>query len=81
MFKTTIANFSLLFRAPPPAEAEVEALFIALNALAITVGVAVIAGIPWQVMDKSHLIPLHADVANLAVLLSVTYVVSVVYGN
>lgn len=52
-----------------------------LNALAITVGVAVIAGIPWEVMDKSHLIPIHANIANLVALMSLTYVVSVVYGN
>jgi hypothetical protein len=52
-----------------------------LNALAITVGVAVIAGIPWSVMARYHLIPFHADIANLVLLMSLTYVVSVVYGN
>jgi len=52
-----------------------------LNALAITVGVAVIAGVPISVLDKFHLIPFKADIPLLVILMSLTYMVSVVYGN
>jgi hypothetical protein len=52
-----------------------------LNALAITVGVAVIAGIPFSVLNKYHVIPFNADISFLVILMSLTYVVSVAYGN
>ena len=51
------------------------------NALAITVGVAVIVGIPWSVMDAYQVIAVKANIANLVALMSLTYVVSVLYGN
>jgi hypothetical protein len=52
-----------------------------LNALAITVGVAVVASVPFSVMDRYHVIPFHADISDLVMLMSLTYVVSVAYGN
>jgi hypothetical protein len=52
-----------------------------LNALAITVGVAVIAGVPLSVMNAYHVIPFHADIAHLVVLMGVTFAVSTVYGS
>ncbi|HEY2017219.1 MAG TPA: hypothetical protein VGH38_27125 [Bryobacteraceae bacterium] len=52
-----------------------------LNALAITVGVAVIAGIPFSVMDTYHVIPFKADIAYLVILMGLTFVVSVAYGT
>ena len=52
-----------------------------LNALGITVGVAVIAGIPYSVMDSYHVIPFPADIAHLVMLMSLTFVVTFVYGT
>jgi hypothetical protein len=52
-----------------------------LNALAITVGVAVIGGVPFSVLNKYHVIPFQADISTLLFLMSLTYVVSVAYGN
>ena len=52
-----------------------------LNALAITDGVGLIVGIPWSVMDTYHVIPVKADIANLVILMGVTFVVSTVYGT
>jgi hypothetical protein len=52
-----------------------------LNALAITVGVAVIAGVPFSVLNKYQAIPYKADISSLIMLMSLTYVVSVAYGN
>lgn len=53
---------------------------IYLNALGITVGVAVIIGIPYSVMDTYHVIPFHAQISHLVGLMSLTFVVSTVYG-
>jgi len=52
-----------------------------LNALAITVGVAVIVGIPFSVMDTYHVIPFKADIAHLVILMGLTFGVSVAYGS
>ena len=52
-----------------------------LNALGITVGVGLITGIPFSVMNSYHVIPFKADIAHLVMLMSVTFVVSIVYGN
>ena len=43
------------------------------NSLAITVGVAMIAGVPYSVMDSLRVIPFHADVAHLVALMGLTY--------
>ena len=52
-----------------------------LNSLAITVGVAIIAGFPYSVMDSYHVIPFHADISHLMVLMSLTYGASNLYGT
>jgi hypothetical protein len=52
-----------------------------LNALAITVGVAVIAGIPYSVMNSYHVIPFKADIAHLVILMGLTFSVSFLYGT
>jgi hypothetical protein len=52
-----------------------------LNSLAITVGVAMIAGVPYSVMDFYHVIPFHADIWHLMVLMSLTYAASNLYGT
>jgi len=52
-----------------------------LNALGITVGVAVVAGIPYSVMDRYHVIPFHAEISHLVILMSLTFAVSTVYGS
>jgi hypothetical protein len=52
-----------------------------LNALATTVGVGLITGIPWSVMDTYHLIPLKADIAYMVILMGLTFFVSFLYGT
>lgn len=54
---------------------------VQLNSMAITVGVAIVAGVPLSVMDAYHLIPFHADIAHLMMIMAVTLVVSNVYGT
>jgi len=52
-----------------------------LNSLAITVGVAMIVGVPYSVMDSYHVIPFHADVSHLVLLMALTYGASNLYGT
>ena len=52
-----------------------------LNSLAITVGVAMIAGVPYSVMSSLQVIPFHADISHLIVLMSLTYAASNLYGT
>jgi hypothetical protein len=52
-----------------------------LNSLAITVGVAMIAGVPYSLMDSYHVIPFHADISHLVVLMGLTYAASNLYGT
>ena len=52
-----------------------------LNALGITVGVAVIAGVPFSVMGLYHVIPFHAEIWHLLLLMGLTFMFSVAYGN
>jgi len=54
---------------------------VQLNSLAITVAVAFIAAVPYSVMDSYHLIPFHADIAHLVMLMSLTYAASNLYGT
>ena len=51
-----------------------------LNALGITVGVAVLAVPPLAVMGAFHVIPFHANIAHLVMLMGLTFIVSLVYG-
>ena len=52
-----------------------------LNSFAITVGVAFIAAVPYSLMDSYHLIPFHADIEYLVMLMGLTYGVSNLYGT
>lgn len=54
---------------------------VQLNAMGITLGVGLIAGVPFSVMDRYHMIPFHADIASLLILMSLTFLVSCVYGT
>lgn len=54
-----------------------------LNALAMALGVGLIVGVPWTVMDAYHVIHAHALRANfglLVILQGLTFVVSLFYG-
>ena len=54
---------------------------IYLNALGITVGVAVIAVIPYSVMRMYDVIPFQADISHLLGLMGLTFLVSFLYGS
>ena len=54
---------------------------VQLNAMGITLGVGLIAGVPFSVMDSYHVIPFHADIGYLLILMSLTFAVSNLYGT
>jgi hypothetical protein len=54
---------------------------VQLNSMGITLGVALIAGIPFSVMDAYHVIPFHADIAYLLLLMGLTFALSNLYGT
>lgn len=54
---------------------------VQLNAMGITLGVGLIAAAPLSVMDAYHLIPFHADISNLLILMSLTFAASNLYGT
>ena len=54
---------------------------VQLNSMGITLGVGLIAGVPFSVMDAYHVIPFHADIAHLLILMSLTFAVSNLYGT
>jgi hypothetical protein len=52
-----------------------------LNALGITAGVAVIVGVPFSVMGLYHVISFHAEIWHLLLLMGLTFMFSIAYGN
>lgn len=54
---------------------------VQLNSMGITLGIALIAGVPLSVMDAYHVIPFHADIAYLLILMSLTFALSNLYGT
>jgi hypothetical protein len=54
---------------------------VQLNSMGITLGVALIAGVPLSVMDAYHVIPFHTDIAYLMILMTLTFAASNLYGT
>jgi hypothetical protein len=52
-----------------------------LNAFGITLGVALIVSIPFSVLELYHLVSFHAEISHLLMLMSLTFVASILYGN
>ena len=54
---------------------------VQLNSMGITLGVALIAGVPLSVMEAYHVLPFHMDIAYLLILMTLTFAVSNLYGT
>ena len=52
-----------------------------LNALGIAMGVGLIVGVPFSVLDAYHFVPVHANFGSMVIVMSLAFVVSLVYGN
>lgn len=54
---------------------------IFLNALGIAVGIGLIVGVPFSVMDAYHVIHFHVNFGLLVILMSLTFLASLLYGT
>jgi hypothetical protein len=54
---------------------------VQLHSMGITLGVAAVAGVPLSVMDAYRVIPFHADIVYLLILMSLTFSASNLYGT
>jgi hypothetical protein len=54
---------------------------VQLNSMGITLGVGLIVGVPLSVMDGYHLIPFHAEIPYLLILMSLTFGVCNLFGT
>jgi hypothetical protein len=54
---------------------------VQLNSMGITLGVGLIAGVPFSLMDAYHVLPFHADIGYLLILMTVTFAASNLYGT
>src|SRR3984885_8728638 len=54
---------------------------VQLNSMGITLGVGLIAGVPLSVMDAYDVIPFHAGIAHLVILMALTFAISNLYGT
>ena len=54
---------------------------VQLDSMGITLGVGLIAGVPISIMDSYHMLPFHADIAYLLILMTLTFAVSNLYGT
>ena len=52
-----------------------------LNALGIAMGVGLITGVPLSAMDAYHVIPFHANIGLLVIIIGLAFLVSFVYGT
>ena len=54
---------------------------VQLNSMGVTLGVGLIVGVPFSVMDAYQVIPFHVNIAYLLILMSLTFGVSNLYGT
>ena len=52
-----------------------------LEAMAIALGVGVVGGLSYSMLDQSNVISYNAEISHLVILISITYLVGVVIGN
>ena len=54
---------------------------IQLEAMALALGVAVVAGLAYSNLDITNVIPFDAEISNLVILVALTYLVGVIVGH
>ncbi|WP_424492407.1 hypothetical protein [Salinimicrobium sp. GXAS 041] len=54
---------------------------IQLEAMGISLGIAVVAGLAYSMMDIANLIHYDAEISHLVVLIALTYLAGVIYGS
>lgn len=54
---------------------------LSLEAMAIALGVGVVGGLSYSMLDIANVVSFDAEIAHLAVLIGVTYLIGIVVGN
>lgn len=54
---------------------------IQMDAMALSLGVGLVAGLGYSTLDVTNLIPLDAEISHLVILMALTYLLGVVLGN
>lgn len=54
---------------------------ISLEAMAIALGVGVVGGLSYSMLDIANVVSYHAEISHLVILIGVTYFVGIVVGN
>ncbi len=54
---------------------------ISLEAMAIALGVGVVGGLSYGMLDIANVVTFHAEIGHLVILIGVTYLVAIVVGN
>ncbi|MDH3399996.1 MAG: hypothetical protein OEM03_03425 [Chromatiales bacterium] len=54
---------------------------VALEAMALALGVGIVFGLGYSLIEVTHLLPLKAQISHLVILVSLTYLVGTILGN
>jgi len=54
---------------------------ISLEAMAIALGVGVVGGVSYGMLDIANVVSFHAEIGHLIILIGITYLVAIVVGN
>ena len=54
---------------------------VCLDGMAIALGVGLVGGISYSVLDQVNIIPFPAEIAHLLMLMGITYIIAIVVGN
>lgn len=54
---------------------------ITMDAMAITLGVGLVAGLSYSLLDTTNIIPFDAEIGHLIGLMGITYLISIIIGN
>src|SRR5690606_9872106 len=54
---------------------------VSLDAMAIALGVALVGGLSYSVLDTANVIAFHAEISHLVLLIGITYIIGIIVGT
>lgn len=54
---------------------------VSLDAMAIALGVGLVGGLSYSVLDQANIFSFHAEISHLVLLLGITYIVAIIVGT
>lgn len=54
---------------------------VSLDAMAIALGVGLVGGLSYSLLDQTHVIAFHAEIAHLVLLIGITYMIGIFVGT